>query len=161
MLKPEHLRTLQEVVRRGSFAAAANRLGYTASAVSQQIAALERETGVRLFQRTARSVVPTEAAEVMVRHSDAVLSQIDRLVVAVADVGRHTHRDVRIGVFPSPGTHVLPAVLARLTEEQRLAMRVELAEPSHLIRELGSAGDPGCRDRLPRWGSRACRGRQR
>ncbi|MEV4565419.1 LysR family transcriptional regulator [Nonomuraea sp. NPDC049419] len=81
MLKPEHLRTLREVVRLGSFAAAANRLGYTSSAVSQQMAALERETGVRLFERFAdvlagvlRDMEPEERAGV--RPSVAEPSQL-------------------------------------------------------------------------------------
>ncbi|MEU7000061.1 LysR family transcriptional regulator [Nonomuraea sp. NPDC046570] len=54
MLKPEHLRTLREVVQLGSFAAAADRLGYTSSAVSQQMTALERKIGVKLFDRGRR-----------------------------------------------------------------------------------------------------------
>ena len=56
LINPVHLRTLVEVIRLGSFAAAATRLGYTASAVSQQMSALERDTGVTLFQRAARSI---------------------------------------------------------------------------------------------------------
>ncbi len=141
MLKPEHLRTLQEVIRRGSFAAAANRLGYTASAVSQQMAALEREAGVRLFQRSARSVVPTHVAEVMARHAVGVLADIDRLVAAVDEAHRHTVKEIRLGVFPSFGGQVLPPVLDRLDSERRAAIRVSVAEPSQLIRGLGSAGE--------------------
>ena len=82
MVNPVHLRTLLEVTRLGSFAAAAARLGYTASAVSQQMSALERDTGVRLFQRSARSVVPTEAAMVMARHAAKVLTDIEALMAA-------------------------------------------------------------------------------
>jgi DNA-binding transcriptional LysR family regulator len=69
VVNPVHLKTLLEVTRLGSFAAAAATLGYTASAVSQQMSALERETGVTLFQRSARAVIPTEAAVVMTRHA--------------------------------------------------------------------------------------------
>lgn len=141
MLRPEHLRTLQEVIRRGSFAAAANRLGYTASAVSQQMAALERETGVRLFQRSARSVLPTEAAEVMNRHAVGVLAGIDMLVAAVDEAHRHTARKVRLGVFPSFGSAVLAPVLERRPAQRRTAIRVSVAEPSQLIRGLGTGGD--------------------
>lgn len=141
MLRPEHLRTLQAVIQRGSFAAAANRLGYTASAVSQQMAALERETGARLFQRSARSVLPTEAAEVMNRHAVGVLAAVDRLVAAVDEADRHTARKVRLGVFPSFGSAVLARVLERRDPHRRAAIRLSVAEPSQLIRGLVAGGD--------------------
>ena len=99
MLKPEHLRTLREVVRLGSFAAAANRLGYTSSAVSQQMASLERETGVRLFERFAHSVLPTSAAEVLARQSETLLADIERMVATVREVHRNSEPQVRLGVF--------------------------------------------------------------
>jgi DNA-binding transcriptional LysR family regulator len=137
MVKPEHLQTLREVINRGSFAAAANRLGYTASAVSQQMAALERETGVRLFHRSARSVLPTDAAEVMARHAQIVLADIDRLVAAVGQTHRSTAFEIRLGVFPSFGTHVLPDALRQLDPDGRANIRVIIDEPSGLIRRLG------------------------
>ena len=77
MVNPVHLRTLLEVIAHGSFAAAAIPLGYTASAVSQQMTALERDTGVALFRRSARSIEPTEAATTMARHARKVLTDID------------------------------------------------------------------------------------
>jgi DNA-binding transcriptional LysR family regulator len=141
MLKPEHLRTLREVLQRGSFAAAANRLGYTASAVSQQMAALERETGVRLFHRSARNVSPTEAAEVMARHAVTVLADIDRLVTAVGQAHRHDAPVIRLGVFPSFGTFVLAPALQSMGPQGRQGVRVSVAEPSQLIRGLGAAGE--------------------
>ena len=58
MVNTVHLRTLLEVTRRGSFAAAAANLGYTASAVSQQMSALERETGAQLFERRLAASSP-------------------------------------------------------------------------------------------------------
>ncbi|AWS43934.1 LysR family transcriptional regulator [Streptosporangium sp. 'caverna'] len=141
MLKPEHLRTLREVIQYGSFAAAANRLGYTASAVSQQMAALERETGVRLFHRSARKVLPTSAAEVMARHAAIVLADMDRLVAAVRQAHRNTEQEVRLGVFPSFGLNVLPGLLRELGPEDRAGFRVSVAEPSQLIRHLGAGGE--------------------
>src|SRR3954470_15700158 len=127
MLKPEHLRTLREVIQRGSFAAAANRLGYTASAVSQQMAALERETGVRLFHRSARKVLPTSAAEVMARHAAIVLADMDRLVAAVRQAHRNTEQEVRLGVFPSFGLNVLPGLLRELEPDDRAGFKVSVA----------------------------------
>lgn len=141
MVNPIHLRTLQEVVRLGSFAAAAAQLGYTASAVSQQISTLEKDAAVTLFRRSARSVQPTEAAVVMSRHATKVLSDMDALLAATA----HTHADaaqeLRLGIFPSLATHVLPRLM-RMPAWQELGinLKVSVAEPAQTIAEL-RAGD--------------------
>src|SRR5215204_5756747 len=76
MLDVRRMRVLREVAVQGSFSAAAESLSFTQSAVSQQIAALERETGTILVQRSARGVRLTEAGEALVRHADAVLSRL-------------------------------------------------------------------------------------
>ena len=111
MINPVHLQTLLEVVRRGSFAAAATQLGYTASAVSQQMSALERDSGVALFTRSARSVLPTEAALVMSRHAAKVLTDIDALLAASSRTEEGTSQELRLGIFPSLATYVLPRLL--------------------------------------------------
>ena len=108
MVNPVHLRTLVEVIRLGSFAAAAARLGYTASAVSQQMSALERDAGVVLFQRSARSISPTEAAIVMTRHAAKVLTDIEALMAAASRTEDATSQELRLGIFPSLATYVLP-----------------------------------------------------
>ncbi|MET8985537.1 LysR family transcriptional regulator [Nonomuraea wenchangensis] len=140
MLKPEHLRTLREVVRLGSFAAAANRLGYTSSAVSQQMASLERETGVRLFERFAHSVLPTSAAEVLARQAETLLADIERMVATVREVHRNSEPQVRLGVFPSI-CDLLSSVLRDLEPEERSGIRLSVAEPSQLIARLGAGGE--------------------
>ena len=71
MLSASRLRILSEVARRGSFSAAAQALSYTQSAVSQQIAALETQTGVKLLERHARGVRLTAAGQTLVRHAEA------------------------------------------------------------------------------------------
>ncbi|WP_138443582.1 LysR family transcriptional regulator [Sinomonas susongensis] len=142
MVNPIHLQTLLEVVRQGSFAAAAHRLGYTASAVSQQMAALERETGVSLFIRSAKSVVPTEAAVVMTRHATKVLTDIDALKAATARAAEAAARQLRLGIFPSLATYVLPGVLKN--ERWRhlgLDLHVAVAEPGETIRGLLAGGE--------------------
>ncbi|HYI18984.1 MAG TPA: LysR family transcriptional regulator, partial [Solirubrobacteraceae bacterium] len=73
MLDVRRLRVLREVARRGSLAGAADTLSYTPSAVSQQIAALEREAGTRLLERRARGVVLTEAGQTLVEHAEGIL----------------------------------------------------------------------------------------
>ena len=75
MLDVKRLRVLHEVARQGSFSAAAEALSYTQSAISQQIAALERETGTQLVDRGARGIRMTDAGEALVQHADAILTR--------------------------------------------------------------------------------------
>ena len=76
MLDVRRMRVLREVAQRGSFSAAADALAYTQSAVSQQIAALEREAGTRLVERNARGVRLTDAGRALVEHADAILARL-------------------------------------------------------------------------------------
>jgi DNA-binding transcriptional LysR family regulator len=142
MVNPVHLRTLLEVTRRGSFAAAALQLGYTASAVSQQMSALEREAGVKLFERSARSVQPTEAAVVMSRHAAKVLTDIDALLAATASTHESTNEELRVGIFPSLATHALPRLLrTRAWRDLGLNLKISVAEPAQTIQGLRSGGE--------------------
>ncbi|TWP36464.1 LysR family transcriptional regulator [Leekyejoonella antrihumi] len=134
MLNPVHLRTLQEVLEFKSFAAAANRLGYTASAVSQQMAALERDVGVVLFERTAHSIRPTPAAHVLARISVRLLSELEAMPRAVATVDNSAPRNIGLGIFPSAALHVLPNVLASTQwREIHADLTMQVAESSELI----------------------------
>jgi DNA-binding transcriptional LysR family regulator len=142
VVNPVHLRTLLEVTRLGSFAAAATRLGYTASAVSQQMSALERDTGVRLFQRSARSVVPTDAAMVMARHAAKVLTDIEALMAAASKTQDTTTQELRLGIFPSLATYVLPRILrSPAWKDLGIELRVSVAEPAQTIQGLRTGGD--------------------
>ena len=114
MLNVVHLQTLQAVLATGSLSGAAKELGYTTSAVSQQIAALERNLGVRLFERGPRSLLPTPAAVQMGTHAAAVLA---RLAEAEEDVRGFAdgHRGrLRVAGFATVGAQLLPRALARL-----------------------------------------------
>lgn len=142
MVNPIHLQTLLEVTRTGSFAAAASRLGYTASAVSQQMAALERDTGVTLFERSARSVLPTEAAVVMARHAAKVLTDIDALLAASNRTHATTVKELRLGIFPSLATHVLPPLLRRKEwASLGMSLKVSVGEPMQTIAGLRTGGE--------------------
>ncbi|MDQ0076084.1 LysR family transcriptional regulator [Arthrobacter oryzae] len=142
MINPVHLRTLVEVTRLGSFAAAASRLGYTASAVSQQMSALERDTGVDLFQRSARSIHPTEAALVMTRHAAKVLTDIEALMAAASRTHDATSQELRLGIFPSLATYVLPLILRNPAwKKLGIDLRVSVAEPAQTIQGLRTGGE--------------------
>src|ERR687897_741216 len=84
MLDVRRMRVLREVAARGSFSAAAEALSFTQSAVSQQIAALEREAGATLVERSARGVRLTDAGQAVVRHADAILAKLSEAEAAVA-----------------------------------------------------------------------------
>src|SRR3954465_13246010 len=112
MLDVKRLRVLREVATRGSFSGAADALSYTQSAISQQIAALEREAGARLVDRSARGVRLTDAGAALVSHADAILARLDaaeRELEAIAGLrGGH----LRIIAFPSAAASIVPLAIA-------------------------------------------------
>jgi DNA-binding transcriptional LysR family regulator len=108
-----HLAALEAVAAEGSFHEAASRLGYTQSAVSQQVAALERIVGQRLVERPGgpRPVSLTEAGVVLLRHAEAIRA---RLVAAQADLSALAEGaagTLRLGAFQSASARLLPELL--------------------------------------------------
>jgi DNA-binding transcriptional LysR family regulator len=115
-----HLAALSALASERSFRGAAERLGYVQSAVSQQIAALERLVGVRLVERSrgARPLELTEAGRLLLEHVEEILA---RLRAAQADLARLSEGDrasVRVGVFESVAARILPAVVAELAHRR-------------------------------------------
>lgn len=123
-----HLIALEAVAREGSFGKAAVSLGYTQSAVSQQIATLERIVGEKLIERPGgpRKVSLTEAGEMLLRHAQAIVS---RLSAAEADLDALSNGQagaLRVGVYQSVGEHILPALMQRFVESwPRVDVRLE------------------------------------
>ncbi|MFD4971497.1 LysR family transcriptional regulator [Streptomyces sp. NPDC058424] len=110
-------RTFVTVCRLGSLSAAADELGYTQSAVSRQIAGLERELGVPLVERHARGVRPTPAGEVFRRHATAALTEADRAVRAVRDLRDGAlGRPLAVGATPSLAAGIVPVAIRRLLD---------------------------------------------
>jgi DNA-binding transcriptional LysR family regulator len=113
MLSTTRLRVLAELAERGSFSAAADALDYTQSAVSKQVAALEREVGTQLVVREVRPVRLTPAGDALARHGRAVLeglatAQAELEAIAALEAGR-----LRVGTYSSVGaTLVVQAVAA-------------------------------------------------
>jgi DNA-binding transcriptional LysR family regulator len=129
-----HLAALQAVAETGTFRAAATRLGYTQSAISQQIATLERLVGARLIERPGgpRAVSLTDAGQRVLRHADAIIA---RLKAAQADVTAAIEGgagSLRVGTFQSAGSRILPELVRRFRE----------AWPSVGVRLMESASDP-------------------
>jgi len=118
-LELRHLAALQAVAEQGSFGRAARRLGYTQSAVSQQIATLERIVGQRLIERPGgpRPVSPTEAGRLLLSHAERITA---RLRAAQADLAALQAGDagpLRIGTYQSVGARILPVLLRTFTAE--------------------------------------------
>lgn len=134
MINPIHLRTLSVVLTTGSFAAAAKMLGYTPSAVSQQISALERTMRVPLFERGARSIRPTAAAEILTSRSVEILSMLRNLEEEARALAQGRLGRLRVGSFPTASAHVLPAALSRLSQAYpHVGVELMEAEPDQLL----------------------------
>jgi molybdate transport repressor ModE-like protein len=143
-LELRHLVALKAIAEHGTFGRAAKHLGYTQSAISQQIATLERIVGQRLIERPGgpRPVSLTEGGELLLRHADAIAArlqaaQADLVALDAGDVG-----PLRIGTYQSVGAKVLPTLLREFTaqwpkvdvtlresaDDQELALLVESGE---------------------------------
>ncbi|GGV10414.1 LysR family transcriptional regulator [Streptomyces spectabilis] len=131
MLDVRRLHLLRELDRRGTIAAVAEALTFTASAVSQQLGVLEREAGVPLLERSGRRVVLTPAGRTLVTHADAVLERLELAVSELASAREGVGGPLRIGTFPSGGHTIVAAALAEL------ARRHPALEP--MVREIDSA----------------------
>ncbi|CAL9470892.1 LysR family transcriptional regulator [Streptomyces sp. enrichment culture] len=117
MLDLRRLRLLRELHRRGTIAAVAEALTFTASAVSQQLSVLEREAGVPLLERSGRRVTLTPAGRTLVTHADAVLERLELAVSELAGAREGIGGPLRIGTFPSGGPAIVPATLAELARQ--------------------------------------------
>src|SRR4051812_6843879 len=138
MLNVQRLRVLREVARQGSFSAAARELSYSQSAVSQHVAALEREAGARLVERNGRGVLLTGAGEVLVRRAGTILAELaaaeaDLAAIAAVRAGR-----VRLSTFASAANRLVPAALTGFRgTHPEVDIRLELVElPAEAVDRL-------------------------
>ncbi|MCX5065634.1 LysR family transcriptional regulator [Micromonospora lupini] len=117
MLDVRRLILLRDLARLGTIAAVAQAHAYTPSAVSQQLAALQREAGTRLLERTGRRVGLTSTATALVRHTEVILAALEAADATVAAARTGLHGRVRIGAFPSAVRTLLPAALVTLARD--------------------------------------------
>ncbi|GAA1579946.1 LysR family transcriptional regulator [Actinomadura kijaniata] len=128
MLDLQRLRLLTELHRRGTVTAVGEALSYSPSTVSHQLAALQREAGVPLFERDGRVLRLTEAAHVLVRHADVLLDRVERAEAEMAAAAGAVTGVVRISVFQT-ATRLLAPVLADLSARHpglRVETRIEI-----------------------------------
>lgn len=117
-LEIRHLAALRAIAEEGTFGRAARRLGYTQSAVSQQIAALERIVSARLLERPPgrRPVGLTEAGELVLRHADAMVARVKAAQADLEALAAGSAAALRVGTYQSVGARILPEVMHRFAE---------------------------------------------
>jgi DNA-binding transcriptional LysR family regulator len=117
MLDVHRLRVFRSVVASGSIQAAAVNLGYTASAVSQHVSTLQRETGLTLVSRIGRGIEPTAAGLALAEEIDGVLSRLGDVESFVADLRAGRSGSLSIAYFASVGSAWMPHVVRRLLHD--------------------------------------------
>jgi DNA-binding transcriptional LysR family regulator len=137
MIDVRRLRVLRELDQRGTVASAASALHLTPSAVSQQLAALARETGVTLLDPDGRRVRLTAAARVLLTHADEVFAQLERAEADLAAFAQGEVGTVHVASFP---TATLGIVVPALHSLRRTHPRLSLAITDALV--------PDCYDQL-------------
>src|SRR5918996_4364908 len=107
-----HLAALKAVAEERAFGRAARRLGYTQSAVSQQIATLERAVGERLLERPGgpRPVSLTEAGRLLLRHAEAIVARLDAARADLAALSAGEAGTLRVGTYQSIGQRIVPTL---------------------------------------------------
>lgn len=133
----QQLRMLREFSRQSTIARAADVLGYTASAVSQQLSTAEKTTGVALLERVGRNVMLTDAGRELVSHAELILNSLDEAEAAIERLQGEVSGELRVFFFESVGSTMLEPVMTRLrTSHPDLKLRTAFVDtdPSELVR---------------------------
>ncbi|MEU6677243.1 LysR family transcriptional regulator [Streptomyces sp. NPDC046925] len=160
MLDTRRMQVLRAVVTSGSVTAAARNLGYTPSAVSQQMAALEKEAGIALLERTGRGVRPTDAGRLLTEYAVAIGGQLAAAETALAELRAGRTGRVSVRYFTTAGARlVAPAVAALRRAQPGVQVELKLSDPDDpmpqvqgrqadlalVVRPRGQAGVEGVR----------------
>ena len=139
MLDVRRMRVLREVAQHGSFSAAAEALSFTQSAVSQQIAALEREAGTTLVERSVRGIRLTDAGRALVRHTDAILGHLAEAEAELEAIAGLRGGRLRMASFESAGATLMPLAIATFKQRHpAVELSLALAEPDDSVPRLKS-----------------------
>ncbi len=137
MLDLHRLRLLRELGERGTIAAVADALQYTPSAVSQQLAVLEREAGVPLLERAGRGVRLTDAGLVLAGHAEALLERVELAESDLAAASGKVAGRARIASFQSAAFHLaVPAMRSLARDAPDLRCELVEAEPEQALPTL-------------------------
>ncbi|WAU82712.1 LysR family transcriptional regulator [Streptomyces sp. Qhu-G9] len=137
MLDVRRLQVLRAVVTSGTVTAAAAHLGYTPSAVSQQVAALEKQAGTALLERVGRGVRPTAAGLLLTEHAALISSAVAQAETALADLRAGRIGSLSVRYFATAGSTLVAPALARLrAEHPGVRVDLELAHPDDPFQEV-------------------------
>src|SRR5918992_1369967 len=138
MLDVRRLRVLREVALRGSITRAADALSYTPSAVSQQIAVLERECGIALVEREGRGIRLTGPAHSLVSRTERILEELEHARADLEEWAADLTGTLRIASFPTAARAILPQALEELrATHPRLEPALEESEPDESLPAVG------------------------
>ena len=137
MLNAGRLRVLKEVAYRGSFSGAAEELSYTQSAVSQQIAALEAETGMALLERHPRGVSLTAAGQTLLGHAEGILARLETAESALSAIAGLRGGRLRMASFPTAGATLMPLAIATFRSSYPdVELTLAEGEPDEIVPRL-------------------------
>ena len=137
MLDVRRLRVLLAVVSTGSVSSAAANLGYTPSAISQQITALEREAGLALLQKAGRGVRPTAAGRLLAEHAAVITNKLAEAETALADLRAGRTGRMRITYFTTAGAVLVPPAVAEFRREfPATALDLTVTDPEDPLQEV-------------------------
>jgi|SRR5215217_225948 len=140
MLDVKQLRVLKAVAEHGSFSAAADALSYTQPAISQQIAALEKQANATLVDRGSRGVSLTDAGRALVDHADVVLSRLAAAEAELEAIAGARGGRVRLSSFPTAGASLLPPAVALFAHRHpEVDLSFEEKEPEEAVQMLRAA----------------------
>ena len=146
----EHLKTFQEIVRLGSFSEVAKKLGISQPAVSFQIQKLEQELGIRLIDRSQRTISLTQAGQRLLRFAETVASERERLGTDLDQMREDISGDLHIAASTIPGEFLLPTLLAEFKKRHpAIKIRLDVSDSLTVIDrirdntcEIGFCGVP-------------------
>jgi DNA-binding transcriptional LysR family regulator len=121
----DYLKTLQEIVRLGSFSEVAKKLGISQPAVSFQIQKLEQELGIRLIDRSQRAITPTQAGRRLLRFAEAIDGERENLRRDLDQMRDEISGDLLIAASTIPGEYLLPALLAEF-KKRHPAVKIQV-----------------------------------
>jgi DNA-binding transcriptional LysR family regulator len=137
MLDARRLEVLRTVVEAGSVTAAAAVLGYTPSAVSQSLAALERTAGIPLFERAGRGIRPTQAGRLLAEHAEGVGVRLREAETALAALRAGREGRLRLAAFATAGATLVPQALARFrADHPGVQLDLGVAETAEAMAQL-------------------------
>lgn len=137
MLDVRRMQVLRAVVTSGSVTAAAAHLGYTPSAVSQQIAALEKQAGTALLERSGRGVRPTAAGRLLTEHAAVISRHLAEAETALAELRAGRTGRLAVRYFATAGAALVPPALARFRREHPdVRVDLRLVDPDDPLPEV-------------------------